>query len=58
MSLTGALARAVKAYERELFMDQLNAGFAALRADPKAWAEYVAETRLFDNASSDGLEEW
>jgi hypothetical protein len=42
------LNKALEAYRRKLFFEQLNAGYAELRADPEAWAEYLAERRLWD----------
>jgi hypothetical protein len=57
IALSEALARAVAAYRREVFLEQMSAGFAALRADPKAWAQEQAERALWDDASADGLED-
>jgi hypothetical protein len=50
------LDRALDAYRRKLFLEQLNAGYAALRADPEAWAEHVAERKLWDETLTDGLD--
>ena len=41
---------------RKLFFEQMNAGYAELRADPKAWAEHQAERKLWDATLQDGLE--
>ncbi len=38
------------------FWDAVNAGYAALRADPAAWAEIEAERKLWDNTLMDGLD--
>jgi hypothetical protein len=54
--LSEALARAVEAYRRDVFFEALAAGYRALRADPKAWAEETAERELWETTSSDGLE--
>ncbi len=44
------------AYRRKLFFEQLNAGYAELRADPEAWAEHLAERKLWDATLMDGLD--
>jgi len=38
---------------RRAFFDELRAGFAALRADPKAWAEEQRERALWDMTNTD-----
>jgi hypothetical protein len=43
--------------EREAFIKGVVADFAALRSDPKAWAEELAERGLWDLAIADGLED-
>src|SRR5262249_12176448 len=50
------LAKALDAYRRKLFFQQLNAGYAELRADPEAWAEHLAERKLWDATLMDGLD--
>lgn len=35
--------KALDAYHRKLFFEQMNAGYAELRADAEAWAEHLAE---------------
>jgi len=39
---------ALRAYERDLFLDQLNEGFAKLRADDGAWQSERAERADWD----------
>lgn len=56
-SLQSVLDRAIEDYRRKVFFDQLNAGYAALRADPEAWAEELAERKLWDTTLMDGLDE-
>ncbi len=53
---TELLDKALDAYRRKLFFEQLNAGYAKLRADPQAWAEHLAERKLWDATLMDGLE--
>jgi hypothetical protein len=54
--MTDVLDKALDAYRRKLFFDQLNAGYAALRADPQAWAEEQEERKLWDATLMDGLD--
>jgi hypothetical protein len=55
-SLSDVLDKALDAYRRKLFFEQLNAGYAALRADPHAWAEELQERQLWDTTLMDGLD--
>ncbi len=55
-TMTDVLDKAIEAYRRKLFIEQLNAGYAELRADPKAWAEHLAERQLWDSTLMDGLD--
>lgn len=48
--------KALDAYRRKLFFEQLNADYAALRADPQAWAEELEERKLWDATLMDGLD--
>lgn len=41
---------------REEFIEQVNAAYAALRADPAAWAELERERRSMDGCLMDGLD--
>jgi hypothetical protein len=56
LSPAEVLDRALDAYRRRVFFEQLNAGYAALRADPEAWAELEAERKLWDATLMDGLD--
>ena len=47
------LGRALESYEREQMLDDLNASFTALRSDPKAWSEELAERAQWDTTSDD-----
>ena len=55
-SMQAILDKAIEAYRRKRFFEQLNADFAALRADPDAWAEYQKELALWDATLMDGLD--
>ena len=50
------LERAVTAYHDRAFWDAVNAGYAALRSDPQAWAEEEAERRAWEQTLMDGLD--
>jgi hypothetical protein len=55
-TMTDVLDKALDAYHRKVFFDQVNAGYAALRSDPKAWAEHLAERKEWDATLMDGLD--
>jgi hypothetical protein len=55
-TMTDVLDKALDVYRRKVFFEQLNAGYAALRADPEAWAELEAERKLWDTTLMDGLD--
>ncbi len=50
------LDKALDAYSRKLFLEQVNAGYAELRADSEAWTEHLAERKLWDGTLLDGLD--
>lgn len=55
-TMSDVLDKALDAYRRKLFFDQLNAGYAELRADPEAWALHLAERKQWDATLMDGLD--
>jgi hypothetical protein len=55
-SLDEALDQAIKDHYDRKFWEATNAGYAALRADPEAWAEVEAERKLWDATLMDGLD--
>ena len=55
-TMMDVLDKALDAYRRKLFFEQMNAGYAELRADPEAWAEHLAERKLWDATLMDGLD--
>jgi hypothetical protein len=55
-TMMDVLDKALDAYRRKLFFEQMNAGYAELRADPEAWAEHMAERKLWDATLMDGLD--
>lgn len=54
-SMQEILERAVEEYRRQRFLEDLNAGFAALRNDPDAWKEVLDEREEWEHTLSDGL---
>lgn len=55
-TMLDVLDKALEAYRRKLFFDQMNAVYAELRADPEAWAEHLAERQQWDATLLDGLD--
>jgi hypothetical protein len=55
-SMEAILDRALEEHRRRVFMDQVNADYAALRQDPEAWADYQKELDLWDATLMDGLD--
>jgi hypothetical protein len=43
--------------DRAAILEQVNASYAALRADPEAWQEYQAELAAWDVTLADGLDD-
>jgi len=54
--LQAVLKEAIDSYRRQKFLEEANAAFAALRADPEAWDEEQRERELWDWTIKDGLE--
>jgi hypothetical protein len=49
--------QAVEEYRRRCFFEELHEAFAALRRDPMAWQEELAERAEWDATLADGLDE-
>ncbi|MBA3947718.1 MAG: toxin-antitoxin system protein [Herpetosiphonaceae bacterium] len=49
--------QAVELFRRQSMLDRANEGFAAVHADPTAWAAEQAERAMWDGTLDDGLEE-
>lgn len=56
ISMQSVLERALDEYQKKQFFDSLDAGFAALKSDPEAWAEELRERRVWENTVMDGLD--
>lgn len=50
------LEEAVEEYRRKIFFEGLDRDYAALKADPDAWAEELQERKLFENTLMDGID--
>ena len=55
VSITQLVDEAIERLLREEFLRKGNEDFARLREDPEAWAEELAERRLWDCTLMDGL---
>jgi predicted transcriptional regulator len=49
------LQKAVDAYRRRRFWDEVDRAYASLRADRKAWKKEEDERRVWNDANLDGL---
>jgi len=56
-SMQEALDRAIEERRRRVYLEGLKADYEALRADPKAAADFDRENELWDRSAHDGLEE-
>ena len=56
-SMQSVIAKAVEEYKRYLLIERTNEAFAALRAQPKKWAEELEERHLWNATLNDDLEE-
>src|SRR5207237_1212107 len=54
--MQSVLSEAIEAYYRKCFMEEFNAAYERLRADPVAWAEIEKERALWDCTLMDGLD--
>ncbi len=54
-TMLDVLDKALDAYRRKLFFEQMNTGYAELRSGPQAWAEHLAERKLWDATLMAGL---
>jgi predicted DNA-binding protein len=56
-SQTALLEEAVEELRRKRIFEEANAAFAALKADPKAWAEELEERKVWESTLNDGQDE-
>ena len=50
------LDEAIDQYQRNKFLDEVNAAYARLQSDPEGWKEELAERQEWDGTLMDGLE--
>lgn len=55
-SMQKVVEDAIETERRRVFMEQFNAGYARLRADPERWDEVLSERRLWDRTLKDGID--
>jgi len=56
-SMPETLDKAIDAYFRLTFLEEVNRAYAALRRDPQAWAAELAERKVLAGTLADGLED-
>jgi hypothetical protein len=56
LTTSDVLDKALDAYKRKVFLEQVNAAYAVLRADPTAWADVEAERQSMAGSLMDGLD--
>lgn len=47
---------ALDAYERQRLLDEINAAYARLKANPEEWQDELDERRIWDKAVGDGID--
>jgi len=55
-SMQTLLDKAIEAYRRQLFLEEINKAYAVLREDPKAWSQVEKERAAWDITLNDGLD--
>lgn len=55
--MLAVLDQALSEFQRKCFWEQTNAAYAALRKNPKAWKEELAERAAWNATLLDGLED-
>jgi hypothetical protein len=58
VTMADIVEQALELYRRQRMFEQADAAYAALRADPKASAEWDAEIGAWDATLADGLGEY
>jgi len=55
-SMQALLDKAIEAYRRQLFLEEINQAYAALRENPKTWSRIEKERAAWDTTLNDGLD--
>jgi hypothetical protein len=50
------LDRAIETYRRQRFLEEVNAAYAALRRDEKAWEAWKEERKAWEVTFGDGID--
>jgi hypothetical protein len=56
-SLQHVLKKAIENYRRQMILEKTNEAYAKLREDPDAWGEELSERALWENTTSDDLDD-
>jgi len=56
-SMQAVLDEAIEQFRRRRFISEVNASFAQVREDEKAWGEVLEEREAWDSANTDGLDD-
>ena len=56
-SKTALIDQALKRYEDQIILDEINEGYARLKADKNAWKEELLEREELEGTIGDGLED-
>jgi Asp-tRNA(Asn)/Glu-tRNA(Gln) amidotransferase A subunit family amidase len=56
VSMQEILDQAIEAYQRQKYLEDVNTAYAALRDNPRAWAEEQEERSAWDLTLADGLD--
>lgn len=56
-SKTALIDQALKKYEAQIFLDDINEGYARLKGDKTAWAQELIEREELEGTIGDGLED-
>lgn len=54
---TALIDSALKKYEEQIMLEEINEGYARLKADKKAWKEELQERQELEGTIGDGLED-
>ncbi|HOS92246.1 MAG TPA: toxin-antitoxin system protein [Armatimonadota bacterium] len=56
-SMSTVLEKAIECYRRQRFLEDANAGFTALRANPEEWRDELEERQAWEATLGDGLDD-
>jgi len=54
---TALIDQALKNYEKQLLLEEINEGYARLKADKEAWKEELRERKELEGTIGDGLQD-